>query len=133
MSVGKEKASLKFTLDLADKGQQSLYAREKFMCAVRRLAVGREKIKTRLFDAYVEIVAVSDSEIPDDLLEDFHWIRNSLTKKEPKRHGVILGRTWSEGRLNATLRGMRLHRAVEITERILYLAEKLQALAKSPK
>jgi hypothetical protein len=105
------------------------YAREKLTNAVYYMAIGRGPIKDRLFDAFVEMVALSDRDFPDPLKEDYRWIRSELTRKEAKQRAVVDG--WVvervEGRLGATLRTMRIEKAQEIARRIYELAAKLEA------
>jgi hypothetical protein len=68
------------------------YAREKLTNAVYYLATGPGPAKARLYDAFVEIVALSERDLPDDLKEDYRWIRAELTKKETKQHALVEGR-----------------------------------------
>jgi len=103
------------------------YAAEKFSLAVYSLATGRGAIKERLYHAFREFVAVAERDIPPELREDFRWIRESLTNKPASRTWMIRDKRQREGRINATLRGMRLAKAEEIATRIVTLADKLES------
>jgi hypothetical protein len=65
------------------------YAREKLTNAVYYMATGPGPIKDRLYDAFVELVALSERDFPDDLREDYRWIRAELTKKEAKHRALV--------------------------------------------
>lgn len=106
-----------------------LYAAEKLSNAVHALAVGPGDIKSRLRDAFTELVSLSERDLPEKLRADLRWIKNELTKKEATSRAVIEGeiRIGLEGRIGATLRGMRTKRAVEVAEKICYLADRLES------
>jgi hypothetical protein len=94
------------------------YAIEKLHSAVHTLATGHGRIRDRLFDAFLEIAAVSDDDIPQPLRPLWREIRGGLTCKPAKRPG--------EGAINATLRGMRKEKAEQTASRICELATKLE-------
>ena len=94
------------------------YASEKFAGAVHSLATGRGDVRSRLWDAYMEIHAVREENIPDPLKEDFDWIMKMLTKSEP-----LYGRT----RVETTLKMMRNQTGEKIAERICNLQYKLKS------
>lgn len=104
------------------------YAVEKFSHAVYALAVDPGPIKDRLFSAFLEFCPVSERDIPPELLSDFCWIRNELTKREASKTALVEGRVVVrvEGRVGATLRTMRTQKAVAIARRICELAQKLE-------
>lgn len=106
-----------------------IYAAEKFAVAVHLLATGAGAIKSRLFDAFVELCPVSERDIPPELLADYRWIKEELTKREHCRRVAIEGRVVDlEGRIGATLRTMRIKKAIEISERICYMSTRLASL-----
>lgn len=51
------------------------YAHEKLTNAVYCMVTGPGSIKDRLHDAFLEIVALSERDFPDDLKEEYRWIR----------------------------------------------------------
>jgi len=92
------------------------YAREKFKQAVYWLAVGPGDVRSRLKIAFLEFHPVQERDIPDDLLEDFKWIKSQLTKRNPIAQ---------EGSLVATLKTMQNRTGAKIAERICYVATML--------
>lgn len=105
----------------------SRYAREKFSHAVHLMTVGRGNLKDRLYDAFIEFVAVSERDIPPHLLEDYRWVRSELTKKKARARAVIEGKIHIgvEGRIGAALKTMRFARAEQIADRICYISDRL--------
>src|SRR3712207_2057471 len=92
------------------------YAPEKFALAVHVLATGARPIKDRLYSAFTEFVAVSERDVPAELLDDYRWVRAELTR-HPSTRSIVRPRTGlaqPEGRLAATLRTMRKDKAVAI-------------------
>ncbi len=104
------------------------YAREKLANAVYAMAIGTGPIKDRLHDAFLEIVPVSERDLPECLRPDYRWIRHELTKNPAKQRALIGGKVVKgfEGRIGATLRTMRLKKAQEIARRICRLADQLE-------
>jgi len=105
------------------------YPIEKFGMAVHVLATNRHEIKTRLLEAFIEIVMLSEKDMPDALKEDFNWVKNTLTKNPPKtirclREGKVVEE--STGSLGATVPYMRINKAVLVAERICYIETRLQ-------
>lgn len=93
------------------------YACEKFGNAVEKLATGRADVRSRLREAFIEFSAVFEKDIPEELLEDFRWVKQQLTKRDP-----ITG----EGKVIATLERMQNRTGEKIAKRIVYLASKLE-------
>ena len=89
------------------------YACEKFGLAVHALAVGPGDVRSRLRTAFMEFSAVQEKDIPDGLIEDFRWIVQELTKREPRI---------DEGRLDATLFRMQNRTGTKIAKRICDLS-----------
>ena len=93
------------------------YALAKLDQAIYELAIGPGDIRQRLHDAFIVFAPVSPNDFPSALRPKFAGIRTSLTKKEP----------WGEeGRLNATLRGMKRATGVQIAKRIVALEAQLR-------
>ena len=108
-----------------------LYACEKYSNAVHVLARGRGNLKDRLYAAFSQLVTISPRDVPAELQADVNWIRQELGSKDAKRGGLVAGKRWSEGRIGATLRTMRIEKAERIAERILLVASRLDELANS--
>lgn len=103
------------------------YAEEKFRMAVFLMATGRGKLRERLNVAFCEFQSVSIADLPENLREDYEWIKESLTNKPAKQRALVQGKLveeW-EGRIGATLAHMRYKKAEEIARRICELADKL--------
>ena len=109
------------------------YALGKLNEAVHELAVGRGRIKDRLFDAFNAICVLSTRDFPAELQDDFAWVKGELTKKEAKQQALIKGKVvvGVEGRLGASLKGMRLNKAVAIAERICDLKSRMQHIVET--
>lgn len=97
------------------------------------LATGRGAVKDRLYYAYQEFSAVTENELPAELREDFAWIKHELTKKEATVSKAVNGEILHgiEGRLNASLRGMKIDHAVTICGRICTLAADLNKIPRN--
>lgn len=96
----------------------ALYARDKLSMAVYALATGYGTLRSRLFDAYLEFHVLTSDDFPSSLRPDFEWIKRGLTKRQPHS---------DEGKVRATLRGMRKAKAMEIAVRISNLCDSLIA------
>lgn len=109
------------------------YATEKFVLAIHVLATGKGSVKDRLFYAYQEFSAVTENELPAELRADFVWIKHELTKKEATVSIAVNGEILHgvEGRLNASLRSMKVDHAVTICERIYTLAAELNKITRN--
>ena len=103
------------------------YAEEKFRMAVFLMATGRGKLRERLHMAFCEFQSVSVSDLPENLREDYVWIRESLTNKPAKQRALVQGKFVEgfEGRIGATLAYMRYNKAEAIARRICELADKI--------
>lgn len=93
------------------------YAREKFSSAVCILATGPGDVRSRLRKAFIEFSPVQESDIPDELLEDFRWIIWELTKREPVAN---------EGKMNATIDRMKNRTGSKIAEKIYGINSRLE-------
>jgi hypothetical protein len=94
--------------------------------AVYHMAVRSGDIKERLYHAFLQLLHVSERQLPPEFHEELRWIKKSLTSKEPTQSYLIHGKRETEGRINATLRTMRIAKAEEIARRIYELADKVQ-------
>ncbi|MBC8312475.1 MAG: hypothetical protein H8E72_09215 [Candidatus Marinimicrobia bacterium] len=94
------------------------YAYDNFCEAVDRMAAHSGNIRERLHVAFIIFSSVKEDDFPDELKPDYCWIKEKLTKKEPIFH---------EGRVKATLYGMRTKTAIKIANRIVYLKNRLKA------
>ena len=115
------------TLNVSIPKCDRLYAAEKFSQAMYALAVGERGIKSRLFDALMEIHCVGERNLPPEMLQDYRWILAEVTKRAPNRRAFVHGKILVnfEGRFCATLNTMRIKKAVAIAERICELAQRL--------
>lgn len=105
------------------------YALEKLAMAEYALAIGKGKLKDRLFEAYQELSSLQEHDLPEVFRSDFQWIKQTLTERPAKSFTVLRnGKSVQEstGRLGATLRYMRIEKAVEIAEQIYNLHARLR-------
>lgn len=86
--------------------------------AVRALAVEPGDIRSRLLGASRWLEAVDPEAVPEEVREELQWIRDVLTRRDP--------RTGMEGRLQATLATMPARTGIRLAERILSLEERLR-------
>jgi len=103
----------------------SHYAEEKFIQAERALAIGRNAIKGRLYDAYLCFATVTEADIPAEMRDDFRWIIQQLTMRAPlkaKGSDKIIS-----GSISQTLHFMKNKTAQPIAERILSLRYRLKS------
>ncbi|MCH2496040.1 MAG: hypothetical protein MK104_03405 [Erythrobacter sp.] len=70
------------------------YAREKLAGAVHALAVGTGTIQERLVDAFISMVALSESDFTGDRLDEWQSVYAKATAREPEG---------DEGRFKATI------------------------------
>ena len=113
---------LQVTLSLCEQSPD-LYVLEKFVMAVNSLATGPGKVQDRLIDAYLDIHVIRLVQMPKELRDDFRWVTEMLTRREPRYRG--------QGRLYASLARMRNRTGVTIAQRIVYIKEKLETLCRS--
>ncbi|HZZ42780.1 MAG TPA: hypothetical protein VFE58_07570 [Tepidisphaeraceae bacterium] len=93
--------------------QKLEYAREKLHNAVLALSVGSGTIQSRLQVAGRELLILTyHGSLTGELVLVLSKIKKELTSKQPKSH---------EGRLAATIRGMRKKKASEFARRIFDL------------
>jgi hypothetical protein len=100
--------------------QNLSYAYEKLSQAVFLLATGEGDVRSRLRAAYLEFSAVLPDSLPENLQEDFEWIRSELTKRDARFPG--------DGKLDATLFRMQNRTGKKIAERIFELVQKVQRI-----
>jgi hypothetical protein len=103
----------------------AVYAREKLYTAIRILAIHLGNIRERLKGAAFEIVLIPVDGIPDfeGVAEDIAWIKTRLTSKASRFEG--------EGRIDATLHGMRSTTATHIADRMLTAHAKLDVYVRA--
>ena len=92
------------------------YAKEKMMEAVLVLATHPDRIKERLYHAFLRFQTIG-MDMPEDFASDYEWIVNQLTSVPGK---------CDEGAVVATLCNMTDKHAVEIARRIVDLEYRLE-------
>jgi hypothetical protein len=65
------------------KSAQTFITHEKFKNAVYALTVGPEQINERLFEAWMAISMLSQSDVPDDLWPDVQAMQDKMTGEYP--------------------------------------------------
>jgi hypothetical protein len=100
------------------------YTEEKFIQAERALTLGMGAIKSRLSDAYVCLLPLTEDDFPEHLREDYRWVIRRLTTK-PALRAQFTGKVIS-GRVSRTLHFMKNRTALTIAERIVYLRARLR-------
>jgi len=96
-----------------------MLAKEKLRRAVEIMATHPGDIRQRLKAASKEIMLIPQSGIPtyEAFDEDIKWIQEQISRREPRFEG--------QGRISATLHGMRTKRGIEIAERIITAESKI--------
>jgi len=94
------------------------YAYTNFSEAVDIMATHPGNIKDRLVAANNQFSPVTKEHFPKELQEDYKWVIEMLTKKNP---------LFDEGSVKATLYGMHTKTAVKIAEKIVFLKNRLEA------
>lgn len=119
------------------------YAYEKFYRAIYILAIGAGDIRTRLLDVFLDpLLMITTNHFPEDLQEDFIWIKKNITKYKEKWPGQLKelkvyerkDPTFKErlayiypNAIEATLRRIRKSTAVEIARRIFKIYDSLES------
>jgi len=88
------------------------YALEKLSSAIHYLTVGEGDVRQRLRSAYREFSAVSETDFPPRLQDDWKWIMAQLTQY---------------GTIEDTLSRIRNSTGVKIVQRIIYLRDELES------
>jgi len=101
------------------------YAKEKLTAAIYSMVTGIGPIRVRLFFAFQTFPRLSGDHFPDELKDDWNFIHNNLTAKEPSYDGQ--GNV-TEGRVQNTLQELGDVECVEIATRMFELYSKLQHL-----
>jgi hypothetical protein len=101
------------------------YALGKFTKAVETLATYPTEIKERLFPASLDFAIVRREDLPEELHEDFIWIKQELTKRTEV---VDLNSEYRRGDIRNTLFGMRNATGSKIAVRIVYLERELRRI-----
>jgi hypothetical protein len=95
------------------------YAMGKLAEAVHALATDPGDVRSRLYRAYLCLLAVRADDLPLALRQDFEWVMEMLTRRESRYPGL-------EGDLLATLRNMRNSTGVKIAKRIIQIESRLR-------
>ncbi len=118
---------------LGDETDKLLYALEKSHMAVYELAIGRGNLRSRLPEAFAQLIRIDTPVLPGHLQSDYTWIMESLTAKPAKQRRYVNGK-WIEGyegRIGATLAYMRYNKMEEIARRIYDFNSRLEAVVES--
>ena len=113
---GKPKSWDRTNIDCA----QLEYAHEKFIMAVRSMAVHPGDVRERLEMAYLTLQVIDPKELPLPLQKHLQWIVDQLTWRAPRHE--------REGALQATLMRMRKATGAKIARRILAIKDALDKL-----
>lgn len=97
------------------------YALEKLGLAIYDLTVGKEDIKQRLLGITKYLAALSETDFPESLREDWNSIYSRLTKKE----SLAKGSKYDEGSFEATSYRMQKNTASKIAAEIVSIHERL--------
>ncbi len=109
------------------------YLLESFPRAARHLATGEGDARKRVWTAYLAIHHFSPERLPDYLRDDFRWVLDQLTKRDPQRSTVIRhGMLSEEGKIEANLRTMTNKTAARIADRIYTMYQKILTRAYEP-
>jgi hypothetical protein len=103
------------------------YALEKFEDARQILAVWEGDVRSRLGTAYSCLIVISSAPeeyLPEELVEDFQWVKNQITKYSEPPHP--LGHEWQKGDVLYTLSRIYNKTAARIAERIWDIWAKLR-------
>jgi hypothetical protein len=94
------------------------YAKEKIGSAVHILATGRDGIKERIWDAYMQFHPLKETNFPDDLKSKWNDLYNRLTSEEPtyNSNGEV-----TNDRVQNTLKKLTDDECVDIAELIVDL------------
>jgi len=119
------------------------YAYEKFSRAIYTLATGAGDVRSRLLDVFFDpFLVIKPKHLPEDLREDFLWIKKSITKYKEKWRGQLEElRGWEKkdpmfkekfpnlypNQIEATLSRIRRSTGVKIAERIFKIYESLDS------
>ena len=110
------------------------YLLESFPKAARHLATGEGDARERVWLAYLAIHHFQPELLPENLRDDFVWVRRQLTKRNPERNEVVRGsKVHEEGLIEANLRTMKNRTASKIAERIYTIYQKILGVAFEPR
>ena len=91
------------------------YPNEKFSRAVNDLATSSKPIQERICDAYIcNLIHVKVSDLPESIRFEFEEFCSKLTSIDPKG---------DEGRVAATTSHMSTNEAIEIAQKIVFMAD----------
>ena len=110
-----------------------LYTLEKLTDAVHVMAIARGGIKDRLYDAFISIHMLKPCDFPAELQDDLAWVKGELTKTDPRERALLGAKAFLgvEGRIGASLKGMRLNKADAIAERVYGLESRVRHIAET--
>lgn len=101
-----------------------LYAHQKLLVALSSLATGAGDIRSRLYNAYLSLHPLKESDFPEYLRADFRWILAQMTKFPP--HYLPDGKM-IRGSVEETMRRIKRSTGVAIAERLLHLYHEIDA------
>jgi hypothetical protein len=108
--------------------RQYLHARHKLIQAVRSLALGPEDMRGRLPRVYFLLDDLTPDDLPEALRDDFTWVMEKLTAREPRFTGPAVWETTAQ----ASVAAMRTKTAVRVAEVIVYISERLRDIVGMP-
>jgi hypothetical protein len=119
------------------------YAYEKFSRAIYTLATGAGDVRSRLHDVFFDpLLVIQPKHLPEDLREDFLWIKKKITKYKEKWPGQLEELRGYEKKdplfkeklpylypnpIKATLSRIRRNTGVEIAKRIFKIYDSLDS------
>lgn len=95
-----------------------LYVHEKLRVALESLATGTGDVRARLYNAFLSIHTLQESDFPEHLRPDFRWVWGQLNKLPASYadDGKLV-----RGSVEETLRKIRNATGVKIAKRLLSL------------
>ncbi len=88
------------------------------------MAIGSGDVRKRLKTACMELIRVSEDDLPEDLRDDWRWIHNQITRFGPVFHsdGTVYA-----GTLDNALSKIKNTIGAKIAERIFVLERELRS------
>lgn len=101
------------------------YPLEKFYSAVHALATMESDVRDRIYSAYTAFSPLRESDIPEDIRDDYRFIMSKLTTHKAEEPG--------EGSVKASLRHMDDDTAGKVAGRIVEVLVELQRYRDVPR
>ncbi len=60
------------------------YAQEKLSDVIKILSTGEGDVRSRLLIAHLEMSPLRDIDFPESVVDNYHWIKFELTRREPR-------------------------------------------------